>query len=128
MATDGNQELSRTQHKALAALMTQRDVKHAATAAGVGERTLHTWLRQPAFKAALRDLEADAIDTATRRLTTLADSAVTVLAWVLANPETHAGTRLRAATGILDQLLRLRELRGLEERITALEERIGGGQ
>ena len=47
MATNGT--LSNRQRKAIAALMSARNVATAATTAGVGARTLHRWLDDPAF-------------------------------------------------------------------------------
>lgn len=127
MAGKGNpDELSSKQRAALAALMTAPNVKAAAATCGCGERTLHRWMREPVFKAALQELEGNAIDQAARRLAGLSDTAISALSWVLTSRDTPVGTRLRAATSILDQLLRLHELRNLEERLTALEERIGG--
>jgi hypothetical protein len=77
MATNGNPEkLTPRQRRAIAALLSSRDVKAAALAAKVGARTLYRWLDDQSFRNALSAAESEAIDTATRRLIGLEDSAV----------------------------------------------------
>ena len=46
------EKLTRKQEQAVAALLEQPTVLRAATAAGVSERTLRLWLKDPGFKAA----------------------------------------------------------------------------
>jgi len=126
MAKNGNrnEDLSWRQKRAITSLLIERDVKTAATAAKVGHRTLCRWLTEEPFRAALSEAEGDAIDGATRRLVGLADSAVDTLGDLLDSKDASESVRLRAAQSIIDNLLKLRELRNLEQRITALEERI----
>lgn len=114
-------ELTTKQRRAIAALLTERTIGQAARVADVGERTLHTWLSDSDFRAALVIEEGEAIDAATRRLIALQDAAVDVFADILDNPKIKATTRLRAAQGVLDYLLKLRELRNLEQRLAELE-------
>lgn len=119
MATDGN--LTTQQHKAIAALMVASDILTAAQLAGVGERTLHRWLKEDAdFQAALRTAETDAVAGAVRRLVGAADSAVTALVDIMQG-NAAASVRLRAAIALLDQLTKLRQLTDLEARIATLE-------
>lgn len=122
----GNQDLTPRQRRALAALLTSRDVKAAAEASGVGARTLYRWLDLPAFRAALAAAEGDAIDQATRNLITLTQPAIGVITQTMreTNP---AAVRLRAAQSVLDYLLKLRELRNVEERLEALEKAVLNG-
>jgi len=108
--------------RAIVALLTERTTADAAGAAGVGLRTLHRWLAEDGeFQAALRQAEEGAIDHAVRRLVGLQDTAIAVLAAVLDTDDISAGVRVRAAGMVLENVLRLRELRTLEERIAALE-------
>jgi hypothetical protein len=121
MAQNGS--LTRNQKRAIAALLSHRDVAAAAQAVGVGTRTLHRWLAEDAdFQTALAQAEGAAIDGAVRRLVYLQEPAIMVITQLLADPTVTPSVRLRAALGILDQLIRLRELRNLETRLSKLEE------
>ena len=107
--------------RALAALMTSGTVKSAAALSGVGERTLHRWLRDPDFAAQLAQVEAELVDAAARRLLSLTDDAIRSLAQLSAGAEDD-GVRLRTAVAILDQAARWRESASIERRISFLEQ------
>lgn len=106
--------------RALAALMTSGTVKSAAALSGVGERTLHRWLRDPEFAAQLAAAEAELVDAAARRLLSLTDDAIRSLAQLSAGAEDDI-VRLRAAVAILDQAASWRESASIERRIFVLE-------
>ena len=120
MAENGS-KLSAKQHRALSALLTSKSVAEAAAATGLGERTIYRWLTDPAFRQALSAAEGDLIDAATRRLLTLQGTALDTLEAVLGDEDASAGVRIRAAQMVLDHLLKLRELRDIEQRLQALE-------
>jgi hypothetical protein len=125
MAGDVRSTTKLKQKKAIVALLGARDVPAAARQAGVSERTLYRWLDEdPAFREELKAAEADALHSATRRLAGAADGAVMVLMHLMLHQQTPPGVRLRAALGVLDQLIKLRELNSIEERLSALEERL----
>lgn len=126
MSTHGNLPLK--QQKAIAALLSAKDILSAAQQAGVSERQLHRWLNddQP-FQAALRDAEGQAIDNAVRRLTGATNSALNVVMVVMLDPKVAASTRLRAAISVLEQMMKLRELNNMEQRIARLEEQLSSG-
>jgi hypothetical protein len=117
-------KLSHKQRKAIAALLTEPTIKAAAEKAGIGERTLHTWLDDPGFRLALNAAEGDAIDAAVRRLVGLFGGAVETLDTLRKSDKTTDSVRLRASVAILEHLFRARELRDLEVRLAALEELI----
>lgn len=123
MAENGAQpkELTPAQIKAVHAIVAARDVRSAAAACGTPERTLHRWLQQDAFKLAVTEQEAFIVDYATRRLLLLQDKAIDTIEGVLDDVKAPAGIRLRAALGMLDTAIKLRELRDLEVRLMALE-------
>jgi len=123
MADSGENPLALTpkQARAIPALMCARNVADAAKAANVAERTLYRWLGDPVFRLRLNEAEGEAIDTATRRLLQLQDPAIDALDTILQDPEAAPTVRLRAATAVLDYLIRLRELRNVEARLLALE-------
>lgn len=123
MATDSNTELKTTQLKAIAALLSEPDIKTAAKKAGVGERTLHTWLKEDeAFQEALKQAEQEAVSIAVTRLAGSAGKALDVLNSILDDDTVAAGVRTRAALGLLDKLIQLKQFADLEQRLARIEE------
>lgn len=113
--------LTNRQQRAIAALLASRSIADAAQAVDVTDRTLYRWMQIPEFKAALASAEGELIDGATRRLLQLQDAAITTVALVMADEKYSPTVRLRAAGIVLDHLLKLRELRNVEQRLAALE-------
>lgn len=113
--------LSSKQKRAILALLATNTVIAAAKMAGIGLSTLEHWLSDPTFRAYLAGAEVDMIDAATRKLLQLQDSAIDTVTAIMQDGEANAFVRLRAAQIVIDSLLRLRELRNLEQRIVALE-------
>lgn len=119
MAQNG---ISEKQYRGLRALMVCRTQQEAARHANVGVRTLKRWLTQPEFRAALEAAETDALRDASRLLAAQAADAAAHLADAMRDIGSPPGVRLRAALGVLDRAVQLRELMSLEERLTELEE------
>jgi hypothetical protein len=117
--------LSTKQHKAVAALLTTGEVKAAATAAGIHRDTLHRWLKDPTFLAAVREAEAEALDALSRQFVHLGATAIATIAQAMTDSETPTATKVRAADVALGRLLQLRELAQLEARVQALEQAAG---
>lgn len=121
MAKPAQSTINAKQERAILALLSTRSVAEAAALAKVGERTLWRWLSDPLFRVSLAGAEADMLDAATRRLLQLQDEAIGTVQAIMQDCEASAGVRLRAAQAVLDYLLKLRELRNVEQRLTALE-------
>ena len=123
MAENGtdNALISGKQQRAILALLSTKNVAEAAARAKVGERTLWRWLGDPMFRVQLAGAEADMLDAATRRLLQLQEGAIETVQAIMQDGEANASVRLRAAQAVLDYLLKLRELRNVEQRLTALE-------
>lgn len=120
--------LTAKQHKAIAALLTEATMGAAAKKAGVGERTLYTWLSEPAFDSAYRTARRKAVQQAIGRLQQVSTAAVSVLVRVMANDQTAAGTRVLAAKTVLEFAIKAVELEDFEERLAALERQAGGAR
>ncbi len=114
-------ELTTKQTRAIAALLTTKDVGSAAKEARIGERTLYTWLDNVSFRAALKQAEAHAIEKAVSLVSGMSQYAVSVIVSLMANERVSDGVRLRAAQTVLDQMVKLREYADLEARVAALE-------
>ncbi|MDP9358158.1 MAG: phBC6A51 family helix-turn-helix protein [Chloroflexota bacterium] len=117
--------LSPKQLKAVEALLATGEVAAAAQACGVSRATLHRWLQDPAFLAAVRDTEAKALDDLSRLLVRLGRTAAATLAKAMGDPVAPYPTRVRAADAVLGRLLQLRELATLEARVAELERAAG---
>lgn len=120
--------LSARQRRAVEALLSTGEVSAAAQTVGVSRQTLYRWLAEPAFTAAVRSAEAQALDDLSRMLVRLGRTAAGTLARAMADPATPAATRVRAADAVLGRLLQLRELATLEARVGELERAAGLGE
>jgi phage terminase small subunit len=108
------------QLRAIECLMTSPSITAAAEKAGVSRRTLTAWLQNEQFCAELSKRGDEAVGATTRLLASVSASAVGTLATAMREGETH-GVRVRAADIALSQLMRIRELHDMEQRIAALE-------
>ena len=118
-----NATITPSQTKAIAALLSPdcHTNKQAAKRAGVGERTLQTWLAEDTlFRGALAGAQTAAIERASMRLVALTDAAIDALADAL-DPMTPHKYALRSAALVLDHVMKWRELNDHEQRLAALE-------
>jgi hypothetical protein len=109
--------------KAAAMLASGLTVRAVASKIGVNERTVHTWRDDPEFLKLVGRYQAQMIARALGRLSGKATRAVLTLAKCL-DSEDGDGVRVRAALGILDQLVRIRDATEIETRLTELEKRM----
>jgi hypothetical protein len=117
-------ELSPKQRKAIAALVESGEIQQAAEHANCSRGTLYTWLKQPAFLAALKQAETDSLRSLTRKLVSLGSRATGVIEATMSDADASAAVRLKAADTVLARLLQLRELVDLETRVAELESRL----
>ena len=116
-----SENLTPRKRKAIAALLTTCDTTQAAQVAGVSRVTIYKWMRDQAFKDALKAGAAEALESLSRSLVTLGDKAVKALGAALDDTAAGASVKVRAADVILSRLLQLKELIDLESRVTELE-------
>jgi hypothetical protein len=120
------QGLKPRQRRAIAALLSSRNVQDAAQAVRVGERTLYRWLADDAdFRKALTIAESALIDDTTRRLISGATAALDALAGLITSAESES-VKKAAASDWLAHLIKLRELRDIEQRLADLEAAVYG--
>ncbi len=118
-------KFSRKQEGAIAALIQYPTILQAAEAAGISEKTLRVWIKEPAFAAAYREARKALVDDALKTLQRSAASAAIVLLKSLKADDDN--TAIRAATAILDRCVRLGEALDLEERLCVLEAQMATG-
>lgn len=90
----------------------------------ISRQTLSRWRRSDLFQKELTRAQAESLQELTRRLQSLGHLSVEVIREVLESPTAAATVKLRAASAVLESLLRLREAVDLEQRLGALEEKI----
>jgi hypothetical protein len=118
----GGQRLTRTQEKAIAALLSEATIQAAAARAKVSERTLTYWLKQPAFAAAYREARRQLVEHAITLLQRTTSLAVATLCRNLNCGK--ASVEVTAADRILERSIQAVELFDLAGRVAELEERL----
>ncbi len=109
----------------LAALAAGLTVLEAAKQAEVSPRTAHRRLKLPAFRARLSELRAAILEQATDVLANLSAEAARHLGELMRCADSET-VQYNAARSILELASKLMFERELEERIAALEARLGG--
>ena len=121
MAGPNTNGLTPKQEQAIITLLSEPTVAKAATLAGVGERTLYTWLDDPAFSRAYRAARRQAFSHAVSLTQRYAPLAVQTLAKIMADPKAPYPSRVAAASALLKVGRESLELDDLAQRIDALE-------
>jgi len=117
----GKKKLGRKQEEAIIALLANRNIEEAARACNTPPRTLHRWLREPAFDAAYREARRQAYGQSIARLQQGSAAAATTLLKVMLDAATPHSTRVRAADSVLDHAAKAIELEDIEARVSELE-------
>jgi hypothetical protein len=111
--------LTPRQERAIAALLTAPDQSAAATAAGIGRRTLTRWMADAAFREAYREASARRLwDTIGLLRATSADALATLRTALQSNNE-HV--KVRAAVALLEIAVKV-ETDELSARVALLED------
>lgn len=111
------QEFGRGMEEAIAALLTQRNVKEAARAAGIGTRTLIRWMKLPEFQVAYREARRAAFGQSIARLQQGSSAAVSTLLRIMVDPNSPPSTRVRAADSVLGHAAKAIEIEDIEARV-----------
>ena len=118
-ATNGTFPVKRS--KAIAALLTCATVIDAAQTAGVGLRTLYTWLDEPEFLADLQRAQDAVIAAAVRGLVGELSASHAVMRQLRDDESSAPSLKLRAARALDDSCLRWLELADVQRRLDRLE-------
>ena len=118
--------LNSKQIAAIEALTKAKTFIDAAAAAGVTTQSVRNWLRDPHFRRALRAAQSEMFDSMSLRLLGIADTAMTALEEILAQPTTPGSAIRRAAAhDVISHAVKLHEVTGFEDRLTEIESRFG---
>jgi hypothetical protein len=115
--------LSVRQEKGVVALINETTVAAASRASGIGERTLHKWLKDPKFAAVYRRARREAFTMSVAMTQRYSPSAVNNLAKVMNDPASQHSARVNAAIALLKFGRESIELDDLAARVDELEER-----
>src|SRR5258707_6859291 len=99
--SDSSQELEPKKEAAILALLSSRNIEEAAQVAGIDPRTLHRWMKEPAFDVEYRTAKRAAYVQALARLHQMASAAVSTIAKIMLDQNSPASIRLRAADSVL---------------------------
>lgn len=89
------------QEKAIVALINVTSVVAACRASGIGQRTLHRWMTEPAFLASYRKARREAFGQAIALTQRYAPLAVNTLAKVMSDTGATHAARVSAASSLL---------------------------
>lgn len=110
--------------KAIAALIAAPNVREAAKLAGIGESTLHDYLRDREFRAMYDQTRKEFLSLATARLQGNLTAAVSAMVEIVQDKDAAPQVRLNAADGIIRNCLRLTEQLDIVQRLDAVERRL----
>ena len=116
-------ELSPRQYKALSAMLESSSIRQAAAAAGIPEKTLYNWKKEPAFERAYWDALREKWAHTKGVALTVANPMLMVLVRVASKETARDADRISAASKVLDIALKVIELDDMEQRLKQLEER-----
>lgn len=128
----GSRNLTLKQERLIAALLQGSTIIDAAKAAGISERTAHTYLDLPHVQMAWRAARVKAYDHAVAKLQAGCTHAVNVLLKNLLNDTgASAGIRavqIRSAELILNYAQHAAEIADLQQQIDELRDKLDGGR
>lgn len=114
-------KISTSQQRAIMSLLVEPSIAAAAVKAGVGERTLHRWMRLEEFSNEYRLARREAFCQAIALTQRSSAVAVATLLRIMHDPKATSSARVSAATNILKFARESIELDDLAERIDKLE-------
>ena len=114
--------------EAIAALLTQQSVEHAAKSIDIGVSTLIRWMKDPEFMGEYRAARRAAYSQSVSRLQQASGAAVSMLLKTMVDPNTPASTKVRAADSILDHAAKSIEIEDIEARVAELERAAQGSK
>jgi len=115
--------LTPKQRRGVEALLQSKTNIEAAQTAGVSERQLYTWLKNPIFRAEVMAAETAARENAQRWITVKTTAALEVISTVMVDDAASHAVRLSAAKAWLDYFFKSRDDADIDRRLTALEEK-----
>src|SRR6202521_3740619 len=114
-------KFGRKMEAAISALLTRPSIEDAAHVAGVAEKTLRRWMREPPFIAQYLRARREGVNQAIARMQQATGAAGTVALKLMTDPNVPAAVRLRAAECVFDMAMKGIETEDIETRVSGLE-------
>ena len=100
-------------------------ISQAAQKAGISDRQVSRWLKEPAFVNELHQAERQVLDACAWNLVSMAKGALDALKDVLEEPASRgANVKRLAAVSVLELALKYMEVLTFEERLQAVERQV----
>jgi transposase len=112
-------ELTPKQAQLIAALVVGNSIVDAAKAVGIGEKTAHRWLKQPAFDQAYQDAKQAVFNQSLEDVKTIRE---TLLYHIEARVGVTPASQLQAAKLLHEQYIVADELAELKEQLNQVQE------
>ena len=112
---------SKQEHVALL-IASGKSIKDAAAECGAGERTAHTWLKDPGYRSLIAELRGRLLNQAMGKLADAAGEAIEVLRASLR--DVNPNIRLRAAVSVLDGMMKMYPHVELAEQLVDIQGRL----
>ena len=119
--TNSGSQVDLRKSRAIEALLASASVKDASALCGIPIRTLWRMLRDPSFKADLREAQREIWGEIARQLLGTGSAAVKALLEITTDPNAKDAARVSAASKILDTIFRVIVDTDMVERLERLE-------
>jgi hypothetical protein len=119
-------KFARKAEQAIAALLARPSLEDAARVAGVAEKTLRRWIREPEFNALYLQARRESVRQAIARIQQATGAAGATILKLMTDVNVPAAVRLRAAECVFGLAVKGIELEDIEARVSELERAAGG--
>lgn len=114
------QILTERQERVLVALLNTTTLHEAAKQAGICNRTLIRWMKEPAFVARFHQIRREIVGQAIARVQASIGKAIGVLVAIATDESQPASARVSAANKLIDVGLQVNEIQELREQVAEL--------
>ena len=110
--------------RAVSALITSSSIAEAAQVAGIGQRTLYSWLNEKDFQELYRAARREVVGQALAQLQRVSSLAVNTLSEIMSDTKAPATSRVSASKAVLELAVKAVELEDIMARLERLEEEV----
>ena len=123
MTEDDKNGISIKQAQALPVFASNSNIEEACGLVGISRNCFYDWMKQPHFKNELQKLRGELVEGAVSELKINARKAVSTLVKLMERDDSPSVQR-SAANDILNHTMKFQEIMEMEQRISALEQKL----